>query len=112
MKIAYSAALADHNVRKIRRDEGELMDVLGVRVKWKVKAKDMGYAFMCSTERWTFYAWAAMASRSGSGAMRARARMCRETHRMATSTVRIGRRDSSPRPPMTMKPSSPGLELW
>jgi quercetin dioxygenase-like cupin family protein len=45
MKIAYSAALADHNVRKIRRDEGELMGVLGVRVKWKVKAKDMGYAF-------------------------------------------------------------------
>jgi hypothetical protein len=33
MTMADSAALADHNVRKIRRDEGELMDVLGVRVQ-------------------------------------------------------------------------------
>lgn len=33
MKVDYSAALADHNVRKIYRDEGELMDVLGLRMK-------------------------------------------------------------------------------
>jgi quercetin dioxygenase-like cupin family protein len=44
MTMTYSAALADHNVRKIRRDEGELRDVLGVRVQWKVKAKEMGSA--------------------------------------------------------------------
>lgn len=45
MKVDYSAALADHNVRKIGRDEGELMDVLGVRIRWKIKAKETGYAF-------------------------------------------------------------------
>jgi quercetin dioxygenase-like cupin family protein len=45
MKVDYSAALSDHNVRKIRRDEGELMQVLGLRMNWKVKAKDTGYTF-------------------------------------------------------------------
>jgi quercetin dioxygenase-like cupin family protein len=45
MKVDYSAALADHNVRKIYRDEGELMEVLGLRMRWKIKAKDTGYAF-------------------------------------------------------------------
>ncbi|AGY57677.1 cupin domain-containing protein [Gloeobacter kilaueensis] len=45
MKVDYSAALADHNVRKIYRDEGELMEVLGLRMTWKIKAKDTGYAF-------------------------------------------------------------------
>jgi len=45
MKVDYSAALAGHNVRKIYRDEGELMVVLGLRMRWKVKAKDTGYAF-------------------------------------------------------------------
>jgi hypothetical protein len=45
MKVDYSAALSDHNVRKIRRDEGELTQVLGLRMNWKVKAKDTGYAF-------------------------------------------------------------------
>jgi quercetin dioxygenase-like cupin family protein len=45
MKVDYSPALADHNVRKIPRDEGELMEVLGLRMNWKIKAKDTGYAF-------------------------------------------------------------------
>ncbi|NJK57931.1 MAG: hypothetical protein HC939_19030 [Pleurocapsa sp. SU_5_0] len=40
----YSPTLTDHNVRKIYRNEGELMDVLGLRMKWKIKAKDTGYA--------------------------------------------------------------------
>jgi quercetin dioxygenase-like cupin family protein len=45
MKVNYSPTLADHNVRKIYRNEGELMDVLGLRMTWKIKAKDTGYAF-------------------------------------------------------------------
>lgn len=45
MKVDYSAALMDHNVRKIYRDEGELIEVLGLRMTWKIKAKDTGYAF-------------------------------------------------------------------
>jgi quercetin dioxygenase-like cupin family protein len=45
MKVNYSPTLAEHNVRKIYRDEGYLMDVLGLRMNWKIKAKDTGYAF-------------------------------------------------------------------
>ncbi len=45
MNVDYSAALADHNVRKICRDEGELIEVLGLRMRWKIEAKDTGYAF-------------------------------------------------------------------
>ena len=45
MKVDFSAALAGHNVRKVGRDEGELVEVLGLRMRWKVKAKDTGYAF-------------------------------------------------------------------
>jgi hypothetical protein len=45
MKVDFSAALAGHNVRKVGRDEGELVEVLGLRMNWKVKAKDTGYAF-------------------------------------------------------------------
>jgi quercetin dioxygenase-like cupin family protein len=45
MKVDYSAAPADHNVRKNHRDEGELIVVLGLRMRWRVKAKDRGYAF-------------------------------------------------------------------
>jgi quercetin dioxygenase-like cupin family protein len=45
MKVEHTAALAAHNVRKIGRGEGEVMVVLGLRMTWKVKAKDTGYAF-------------------------------------------------------------------
>jgi quercetin dioxygenase-like cupin family protein len=44
MHVDYST-LADHNVTKLRREDGELMDILGVRVLWKAKAKEMGFAF-------------------------------------------------------------------
>ena len=36
MKVDFSAALAGHNVRKVGRDEGELVEVLGLRMNWKV----------------------------------------------------------------------------
>jgi hypothetical protein len=42
MKVDFSPALAGHNVRKVGRDEGELVEVLGLRMNWKVKAKDTG----------------------------------------------------------------------
>jgi quercetin dioxygenase-like cupin family protein len=45
MKVDFSAALAGHNVRKVGRDEGVLVEVLGLRMREKVKAKDTGYAF-------------------------------------------------------------------
>jgi quercetin dioxygenase-like cupin family protein len=45
MKVEQGTALASHNLRKIRRDEGEAMAVLGLRMTWKVKAKDTGYTF-------------------------------------------------------------------
>ena len=41
----FMGKLAGHNVRKVGRDEGELVEVLGLRMRSKVKAKDTGYAF-------------------------------------------------------------------
>lgn len=45
MKVIYSNALGDHNVRKIGKNEGDLIEVLGVQLNWKIKAVDTGYAF-------------------------------------------------------------------
>jgi quercetin dioxygenase-like cupin family protein len=38
-------ALSRHNVSKISKDGGDLIEVLGLRQKWKVRAKDTGFAF-------------------------------------------------------------------